>query len=126
MTHCYSSANSKGEYIAAQSQSTSISRRPITGPGGWSAEILLIFDENVTLPAPFCKWKFANMQSTVHRFFHHFMVFPPPPFSGASGAVLSFACLVIFIAIAGNITSFAYNSIPFPNYRWKLSQLGFP
>ena len=50
MTHCYSSANSKGEYIAAQSQSTSISRRPITGPGGWSAEILLIFDENVTLP----------------------------------------------------------------------------
>ena len=47
---CYSTANSKGEYTAAQSQSTSISRRPITGPGGWSAEILLIFDENVTLP----------------------------------------------------------------------------
>ena len=50
MTHSYSSANSKGEYTAAQSQSTSISRRPITGPWGWSAEILFIFDENVTLP----------------------------------------------------------------------------
>ena len=52
MTHSYSSANSKGEYTVAQSQSTSISRRPITGPGGWSAEIFLIFDENVKLPPP--------------------------------------------------------------------------
>ena len=28
---CYSTANSKGEYTAAQSQSIKISRRPITG-----------------------------------------------------------------------------------------------
>ena len=68
MIHSYSSANSKGKYTAAQSQSTSIFRRPLTGPGGWSAEILLIFDENVTLP--FCHqgsltsacgcWNFQN------------------------------------------------------------------
>ena len=97
MTHSYSSANSKGEYTAAQSQSTSISRRPITGPWGWSAEILLIFDENVTLPltGPLCPLNFCPTLPL-----HYTVCFSSfPPFLPSSGR----KAVAVFLPQTNNI-----------------------